>query len=347
MVTNKSTLKQDLVNHQVPMTTYDDLTLLYTDTQHFSDVLISSYLYKKQGSTTAPNKLGIDNKSTTAGVSGPSDTANSHHWFAKGGFHSYWCVLRRGQFSYYKDKSERKPVDVIPADQILEFRYLEEEHRLDFYANHKTLSFWSESNEVLRSWNTALQEFVADRRRASLPMKLYDSENEEVDNESEYDDDDDFEILSEVARPRNGQSKEPTAERFTFKVPDEDREFYATYSPELPHCVIRTGTLFCKVKKRLGRKTWKKVVATLENTRLLIKSVSSAKVYKTVDLNDVVDSVEEVCSHHDTGFAVITYDERLKFRALNERDTIDWIMTLKSCVLVRKKLGALKASKGS
>ena len=208
MVTNKSTLKQDLVNHQVPMTTYDDLTLLYTDTQHFSDVLISSYLYKKQGSTTAPNKLGIDNKSTTAGVSGPSDTANSHHWFAKGGFHSYWCVLRRGQFSYYKDKSERKPVDVIPADQILEFRYLEEEHRLDFYANHKTLSFWSESNEVLRSWNTALQEFVADRRRASLPMKLYDSENEEVDNESEYDDDDDFEILSEVARPRNGQSKD-------------------------------------------------------------------------------------------------------------------------------------------
>ncbi|CAR24257.1 Opy1p [Lachancea thermotolerans CBS 6340] len=320
----------------------EDLKLLYTDTQHFNDVLISSFLFKKSSSSAATNKLASDHKQSAPGTSSP-DIGGSHHWFMRGGFHKYWCVLRRGQFSYYKDKNERKPVDVIPADQVLDFRVRMDEYRLDFYTKQKTISFGSESQEVLRGWDAALQEFVSDRRRSSLPMRIYDSGNDENDNECICeDDDDDFEILSE-AQPQDPEKERDRNVWSSFKVPDEDREFYAIYNPEQPKRVIQTGTLLCRVKKRLGRKTWKRVNAVLENTSLLIESVSSGRLYKKIDLNGVVDCVEDEKSRYDTGFAVITYDERTKFRAPSEQDTIEWIMNLKSCVLVRKKLEELKS----
>ncbi|SCV04516.1 LANO_0G10682g1_1 [Lachancea nothofagi CBS 11611] len=363
-----------------------DINQLFTATQHTNDLLIASFLYKR---STTSSKVTIEESITTVSTNDQPETSSTsaHYKFNKSGYHSYWCVLRRGQFSYYKDRSERKPMDVIPADQILDFRVSEKDLRLNFYTSRKTYYLRAESSEILQDWSRALQEFFADkRRRASRAEKLpnddgsgaeasedlghddddnaddddefnnndksdtyddndeldseIDNENHSNENENENENDDDFEMVSEV-RPET--EKIHSADSRVFPVPDEDREFYAIYNPEQnPPRLIQESVLYCRVKKRLGRKTWKKVAAHLDSNCLRIASLSSGKTYRDIELAEVVDCIEDESRRCFTGFDVITYDERLKFRALTEQDTIDWIMNLKSCVLARKKLGQLK-----
>ncbi|SCU82192.1 LADA_0C03664g1_1 [Lachancea dasiensis] len=344
-----------------------DTELLFSATQHTNDVLVSSFLHAK--SFTSTGKITIEGPISAASSNGHPEavTATSQYKFSKSGYHSYWCVLRRGQFSYYKDKQERKPLDVISADQTLDFRISDKDLRIDLYTTRRTFSLKTESLELLQQWREALQEFFVGRRRqrsqteptsakandganaGTTSTAVFADEDEDensdedaaVEDDHNDDNDDDFEIISEAgpdAGFHDGSSR-------LFPVPEEDREFYATYSPEQdPPRELQRGILYCRVRKRLGRKTWKKVAVMLDSAKLHITSVSSKKLYRQIDLRKVVDSIEAGNQRNFTDFAIITYDERLKFRALSEQDTIDWIMNLKSCALARKNLEQLQSN---
>ncbi|SCW01307.1 LAFE_0D09692g1_1 [Lachancea fermentati] len=320
---------------------------LYSTIEFSSDVLVSSYLLKKSSSHVAsvvPAKHSYHADPQSSAAATPTEPSGSHHWFLKGGnSQKYWCVLRRGQLSYYKDKSERKAVNVIPPDGILNFRVLPEELRLDIYTTDRTLQFKADNEDVLLRWKNGLQEFLNKKKPSPKttskdPAKAAVQDNE-IENEDEMVDDDndeDYEIISEVDLKQKRNSTDSA--RVIHKIPEEDKEFYAMYNPTAPMHVIQSGILYGRVKKRLGRKSWKKFKVTLNNEALLIKSASSGRSIKTITLDRVVDCVEVEGDNCYTCFAVITFEERLKFRALNEKETVDWIINLKSCVLARKKL---------
>ncbi|CEP61561.1 Opy1p LALA0_S03e05622g [Lachancea lanzarotensis] len=355
-----------------------DTRLLYTATEHLNDVLVSSFLFKRSYGTSGkiavqePVNLGSE---STNGHHGKA-VVTTQHKFNKSKYHEYWCVLRRGQFSYYKDKSERKAIDVIPAEEILGFRPNEKELLFDFYTIRKTYYLRADSPKVFKDWDYALKEFFADRRlHATSKMELLlehttkgeskprvleagdhdeedenDDEHDENDENDENDDendendenDDDFQILSEARQPSPTTYIRRSPSR-SVPVPDEDREFYAIFSPtQVPPRSIQKGVLYCRIKKRLGRRAWKKVSATLDSSSLYISSISSGKLYWRIHLDKVVDAIEDEKNRRCfTGFAIITFDERLKFRAMSEQESIDWIMNLKSCVVARRKLEQL------
>ena len=61
-------------------------------------------------------------------------------------------------------------------------------------------------------------------------------------------------------------------------------------------------------------------------------------------MDKIIDCIEldnnSKMKNDDTNFALITFDERLSFKAANDQDMVDWIINFKSGILIRKKLKA-------
>lgn len=318
---------------------------LYLTSTDSNEILVSSYLTKKptlNSTSLVKGKHATNIKDTHVSNASVEATPPSHHWFLKSGSHKYWCVLRRNQLSYYKDKTERKAVSVIPSSDVLNYRTLEEKGELDIYTKKKTFRFKTESRNTLKQWKDALDVFMGQEPVADVidGAKRSNSNGTYEGIEDEDEDEDDYDVICEtdVDRGTGIQLSASDVTSINNGISEEDKMFYEMYSPQTtPVHLIQSGVLYGRVKKHLGRKKWKKFKAVLDNRTLILQSMSSGKTIKEINLNKVIDCVEVEKTKDDICFAIITYDERLKFRALNEREIIEWIINLKSCVLVRKK----------
>lgn len=80
----------------------------------------------------------------------------------------------------------------------------------------------------------------------------------------------------------------------------------------------------------------------LTNNSFSLYSFKTGKMKKSIKLDKIVDCIEIDNSSKnktgDTNFALITFDERLSFKAANDQDMVDWIINFKSGILIRKKI---------
>lgn len=314
-------------------------------------VLISSFL-KKKGyvSSTDPIKVKQPYSYT--------DSPPTHvHWWWPSGDHVYWCVLRKGQFSYYKTKDEREAVDVLPRFQVLSYRVIPERMIFNLYTRDKTLSFRAESAELLERWVKALEEFIKDEdnndccheeieETVMSPQRRFESD---VSSEEECEAvvfDTAFGLAILDTDPRLGEAKIANfKDAYGHCDKDDvvagyknDLEFYKLYDPRNSERIVRTGELYAKVKTRFNRSRWKKFRATLTNKAFRLWSVKTGKLRKEISLDKLVDCVEIEDSMLDTLFALVLTDERLKFCSRDDNQVVDWIIAFKCGMLARRKI---------
>ena len=324
------------------------------------EVLVASYLEKKSTLSSKPlskNKGDTDTltESATTYTTTKSNHHRSHHhlWWPKHGESSYWCVLRRSQFSYYKTEDEREAVGVIPRAHILSFRTITEELKLLIYTKEKTMRFKVRNQKGLKEWELALNEFLGksyesggnsiDKQELPNKEKTNEKYSHPISNEEEEEEDDDeeYDILDSSKKGKMSKTVN------TFKDRDDnlsekyksnpDKEFFKTYNPNSPEHIILSGAMYALVKTRFNRTKWKKVKADLTNKSFKLYSFKSSKLKRSFNLDKVIDCVEIENIALDTFFALITIDERLEFKALNEEEMVEWIIDIKSTVLIRDK----------
>ncbi|AJQ00130.1 CPS_HP_G0105870.mRNA.1.CDS.1 [Saccharomyces cerevisiae] len=313
------------------------------------EILIASNLIKKP--STSQNKTPTAQSSS--GNSGAADGApqgyhhhHHHHrhlWWPRTTDHQYWCVLRKNQFAYYKTRDEREAISVIPRFDILNFKISELDGILTVYTPSKDLIFKFPRGqnekvgmELMHNWKIALEKFL------SSP-----SGNESVTTGSDYDeeeDDDDLIVVDEKAGPSS--SKHSCSLTMDEQLSREDKEFYRMFDPRNAEHQVCSGILYTKVKKKklFNRAKWQKFNVELTNTSFNLYSFKTGKLKKSIKLDKIIDCIEldnnSKMKNDDTNFALITFDERLSFKAANDQDMVDWIINFKSGILIRKKLKA-------
>ncbi|CCH61858.1 hypothetical protein TBLA_0F03200 [Henningerozyma blattae CBS 6284] len=406
-----------------------------------------------------------------------------HLWWLKHGPTTYWCVLRRNQFSYYKTEDEREAVGVIPRSEFLSFRINHELSVIIIYAKENTFWFECKDEKILKGWEISLDEFwkipkykkevsnnpeiifdekalflkekrkqerqekkkkVKDKNKELIPNgspkklkdKSLDPNKEELKNQDES-------KLKKILSPKKIEDKpkeklidkltekpldksieksnekspllreSPKKEEHTYNseedkimhynsINDPDKEyytsnrtdphtlndhhltstssnvlssvstannindykdvlsystigsrmprskseeqFYETYDPRNPETEIYQSLIYILMKGRFNRTKWKKVKAVLTNHSLKLYSLRNDKLRKELDLDKVVDCVEIERGILDNLFAVITLDERLEFKTLNEDDTVEWIINFKSGMILRQKIKSIPRS---
>ncbi|CCD22969.1 Opy1p NDAI_0A08150 [Naumovozyma dairenensis CBS 421] len=317
------------------------------------ETIISSYLYPIHVPTHSHDSA----KSKKSRL-----THLTHHPYTKK--FEYWCVLRRNQFSYYKGADEREAVFVIPRNHLLNYKIFWEKLELSLYTVDTTLTFKFPDRNVGKKWDVAWKEFFKDIVPSKVSMERQEEWNTGQENlasisssSSSSDDTVDTHIDGEEREEIDQQRKccvKKSKEECEKVTPEDDTLFYKTFDPRLKEHIIQKGILNVKTKKavrvqvapvRFHSNKWKRFKVELSNRYLKIYSVKSGKLKKNVDLNNVIDSVElnnnnkdETNYVLDTCFAVITINERIKFKANNEKEMIDWIISLKSGILIRKKI---------
>ncbi|EDO17252.1 hypothetical protein Kpol_538p12 [Vanderwaltozyma polyspora DSM 70294] len=312
-------------------------------------VLCASYLKKKSTLGSKPlskNSASSIKKTTSNGDNNENSNYQHHHsWWPKHSDTNYWCVLRKNQFSYYKTRDEREAVNVIPKSQILGFRLLKDSRKMLIYTKDKILRFKMSGPELIKHWETAFNQFLEVERNKTIE----DTDSSNINNitethvDDEDEEDDDFDILdgpkhssvqdNDVIKENNKNIRniEPSNA-------NPDKQFYETYDPRNPEHIILKGVIYAYVKTRFNRTKWKKVDGVLSNRSFDIYSVKSSRLKSHIGLDTVIDCVEMENPTLDTMFALVTEQRRLKFRAFNDQEMVDWIIHFKSCVLVRQKI---------
>lgn len=307
------------------------------------EVLVSSYLKKKStlSSTALSKKVESDeygklNRGSHGHIYSP------HLRWPRHGDHVYWCVLRRGQFSYYKTKDEREAVNVLLRKEILNYRIQESDRSILLYTRDKTLRFKCEP-ELLVKWEQGLKVFF-ENKTLKIDTSNSNSGNENdmiVDENEEYIEDEDEEEDGELylefehATPATPEEQQTVLET---KLSEEDRQFFNTYDPKKPEHVIMSDTLYTRIKTRFNRRKWKKFKVELTNRYLKLYSVKTKHLKNQLDLVNVVDCVEYESKDLDPVFSLISVNHRIKFKAMNEQKMIDWIVNIKSVILASRKL---------
>ncbi|KOH00448.1 Opy1p [Saccharomyces eubayanus] len=312
------------------------------------EILIASNLIKKP--STSQNKTPIVQASPDNNDGKADDVTlsiqNYHHhhphlWWPRSTDHHYWCVLRKNQFAYYKTQDEREAISVIPRFEILNFKISELDGILIVYTPSKDLMFKfppgqneQTDKELMHDWKIALEKFL------SSP-----SGSESVTTGSDYDEDedeDDLIVVDEKAGPSS--RKHSCSLTMDEQLSHEDKKFYRMFDPRNPEHQVCSGILYTKVKKKklFNRAKWQKFNVELTNISFSLYSFKTGKIKKSIKLNKIVDCIEIDNSSKnksgDTNFALITFDERLSFKAANDQDMVDWIINFKSGILIRKKI---------
>ncbi|SJM87541.1 related to protein OPY1 [Zygosaccharomyces bailii] len=321
-----------------------------------NQVLVCSCLTKK-GYVSI--KDGTKSKQHHRHLSGGSPPGHTHWWWPSGD-HVYWCVLRKGQFSYYKTKDEREAVDVLPRFDVLNYRVIQDSMIFNLYTKNKTLSFKVNNLALLQNWIEALDIFLSfkvedetnktiegtvikksDSARAHKVESDMSSEDEAVFFDTEFglhvmDVGNDLFEKNKVMS-FNSELCNCTAEDSgsTYK---NDLEFYRLYDPRNAEQTVRCGVLYARVKTHFNRVRWKKFTATLTNRSFKLCSLKSDKLKKSIPLDKIIDCVEIEDTHLDTLFALVLTDERLKFCSMDDNQVVDWIIAFKCSMLVRRKL---------
>ncbi|GAV53441.1 hypothetical protein ZYGR_0AI07250 [Zygosaccharomyces rouxii] len=314
-------------------------------------VLISSFL-KKKGYVSSPDSIKVKQPYSYTG-SQPSHA----HWWWPSGDHVYWCVLRKGQLSYYKTKDEREAVDVLSRFDVLSYRAIPERTGFNLYTRDKTLSFRAETAELLERWIRALDEFlkVKDERdycyteieeTVMSPQRRLESDlsSEEECEAVVFDTAFGLAIVDtdpklEKAKIANFKNKFGRCNKNVVVAGYEnDLEFYKLYDPRNSERIVRSGELYARVKTRFNRTRWKRFKATLTNRNFRLWSVKSGKLRKEISLDKLVDCVEIEDSILDTLFVLVLTDERLKFCSRDDSQVVDWIIAFKCGMLARRKI---------
>ncbi|CAI7149343.1 CPS_collapsed_G0003300.mRNA.1.CDS.1 [Saccharomyces cerevisiae] len=145
-------------------------------------------------------------------------------------------------------------------------------------------------------------------------------------------DDDDLIEVDEKAGPSS--SKHSCSLTMDEQLSREDKEFYRMFDPRNAE----------HQKKLFNRAKWQKFNVELTNTSFNLYSFKTGKLKKSIKLDKIIDCIEldnnSKMKNDDTNFALITFDERLSFKAANDQDMVDWIINFKSGILIRKKLKA-------
>lgn len=318
-----------------------------------NQVLISSNLTKKSyASTKDAAKSKLPHRR-------PSVGSPPRHWWWPSGDHVYWCVLRKGQFSYYKTKDEREAADVLPRFEVLNYRVMRDLLIFSLYTKDKTLSFKAENLALLDEWVRALDEFLickdegdsaksiegtVIKKNPSQPHKMesdMSSEDEAVFFDTEFG----LHVM-DACNDRTERSKVISFNNQLCSCAMEDIgagyendiEFYKLYDPRNAEQIVRQGILYARVKTHFNRVRWKKFRAILTNRTFKLCSLKSEKLKKSISLDKVVDCVEIEDTHLDTLFALVLTDERLKFCSMDDNQVVDWIIAFKCSMLVRRKL---------
>ncbi|AET38921.1 Opy1p Ecym_3435 [Eremothecium cymbalariae DBVPG len=330
-----------------------------------NEVLISSFLVKKPTLNTS----SLDDQNETS-------NNHRHHNIPWKPNHRYWCVLRRGQFSYYKDETERKPEKVIPISDLIHCR-IYDGNKLDIYTRNKTLRFKAEEPNWAKRWMESFKLLIHGDSNGTIPATptnglvsplsegvgaleisnmakavssspgdIDDDDND--DNDADYDDG--FDVIYQTNAEMGGshlgshQGQAANEKEMAMKVSSvnntnilqEDADFYEAYNPKNDEKLIQSGIIYGQVKNTIRRKKWKQFWGELTNRRLKLVSVNTDTLYAIIDLNEVVDCVE--LDEDDPYFALIVSNRRLKFKARNDTEMIDWIIHIKSSILVRQRI---------
>ncbi|CCE61418.1 hypothetical protein TPHA_0A03410 [Tetrapisispora phaffii CBS 4417] len=315
------------------------------------EILIGSYLKKK----SALNKHIHANPNFNKKHSNDNDHMKLK-WL-RYHEHVYWCVLRRNQFSYYKTEDEKEAVAVIPRENILNYKIsynnISNSHSyiLFLYTKDKTYTFKflsvnSDDSSIVNKWALALDQFLNNTV----------SENEELSNEygtiaqttsnepeiEEEEHDDEYNDIVTINNKTTCKNNDGTNEGLpimkntnTQFESDPDKSFFETFDPNNKSHIIFTTLLYVHVKSRFNRTKWKHLKCELTNQFLNIYSVKTNKLKKSFDLDSVIDCIE--IDNDRFLFALITSDERIEFKALNDEEMIEWIINFKSTVLIRTK----------
>ena len=306
------------------------------------EVLVSSYLKKKPTlSTTALSKKleGNDQEHPQ-----PSGSHHGHLYspplrWPRHGDHVYWCVLRRGQFSYYKTKDEKEAINVLPRKDILNYRVLKNDKTLLVYTKDKTLRFKCEP-KILDLWEEGFKKLMEERELKVDTRFADENTNQHAiidENEDEDDEDDDegelyleFAHVSPTTPDNNGST-------LGSKISEEDRKFFEKYDPQKPEHVIMSTTLYARIKTRFNRRKWKKFKVELSNRCIKLYSIKTGNLKNQFDLVNVIDCVEYESKDLQPVFSLISVNHRIKFKAKTEQLMIDWIVNIKSVILASRK----------
>lgn len=304
-------------------------------------VLVSSYLKKKSTLSSTALSKKVESDEYEKHKRGPYGHIHPPHLrWPRHGDHVYWCVLRRGQFSYYKTKDEREAVNVLLRKEILNYRVQISDRSILLYTRDKTLRFKCE-NELLPKWEAGLKEFFGEKK-----LKVDTSNNNSSGNENDAENDDylededeeeegELDLEFEQTTPATPEEPHPVLDR---KLSEEDKEFFNTYDPNKPEHIIMSDTLFARIKTRFNRRKWKKFKVELTNRYLKFYSIKTENLKNQLDLINVVDCVEYESKDLDPVFSLISVNHRIKFKALSEQKMIDWIVNIKSVILASRKL---------
>ena len=239
--------------------------------------------------------------------------------------HEYWCVLRNTQFSYYKDESERVAEKVIPIQDILGCRAYDD-NKLDIFTKGMTLRFKSSDENVIRNWMQAITKLLPHLNNYGSESDLEIAESDdELPEGCKNDENDAVE-----------QSSTSNVQSINNGILEEDKKFFDFYDITKPSHLIQAGLIFAKNKRSLTGKKWKPYKCQLTNKSLKICSLKTQECRYCIPMEKVVDCIE--LDSKDPLFAVVTFNQRLKLRANNEDELVDWIINLKSCVMVRNSL---------
>ncbi|KAL3232080.1 Protein OPY1 [Nakaseomyces bracarensis] len=303
------------------------------------EVLVCSYLKKKAtlSSTALSKKVESDEYGKSNGGS-HGHLYSPHLRWPRHGDHVYWCVLRRGQFSYYKTKDEREAVNVLLRKEILNYRIHESDRSILIYTRDKTLRFKCEE-ELINKWEEGFKQFFIDKT-LRVDTSKNSNENEPIDENDEFEDEDEEEdgelyLEFEHVTPTTPEEQQAVIEG---KLSEEDKKFFNTYDPKKPEHIIMSDTLYTRIKTRFNRRKWKKFKVELTNRYVKLYSVKTNHLKNQLDLVNVVDCVEYESKDLDPVFSLISVNHRIKFKAMNEQKMIDWIVNIKSVILASKKL---------
>lgn len=120
---------------------------------------------------------------------------------------------------------------------------------------------------------------------------------------------------------------------------EQEQQNYNSLSPESPEHLIDKGYLL-RLKKRYNQ--WKRYYIILTNKYLYfyktIKDYETGKVYKRINLDDLIDVVEldPLSKSKVYCMLIITPMKRIRFCAANEEELTKWLVLLKTIVKTRK-----------
>lgn len=245
--------------------------------------------------------------------------------------HKYWCVLRKTQFSYYKDELERVAERVIPIQDILACRSYDGTN-LDIFTTGMTLRFKSTDQKVIEKWVGFFMHLLPH-------LNNYGSESDfelgESDDEHEIKDQS-MENAADFQNNPESLNEIKSINSVNNGVKEEDKKFFEFYDPSRSAHLIQSGVIYAKNKRSITGKKWKTYRCELTNKGIKLFSVKSETCRYSIHLEDIVDCIE--FDSKEPYFAVVTLKKRLKFKAANDDELVDWIINLKSCVMVRNSL---------